>query len=69
MWYAGPGRGQPPRHRRHPPDRPGPAWNPTTERGVGGKDLSSTAQGLWVGGDTDRNGGETRRRIALLPVA
>jgi hypothetical protein len=44
------------------------AWNPTKERGVGGKDLYVTTQGLWVGSDTNRIGGETRRRIALMPV-
>jgi hypothetical protein len=44
-------------------------WNPTKERGVGGKDLYVTPQGLWVGSDTNRIGGETRRRIALLPLA
>jgi Domain of unknown function (DUF5122) beta-propeller len=44
------------------------SWNPTKERGVGGKDLYVTAQGLWVASDTNRIGGETRRRIALLPV-
>jgi hypothetical protein len=43
-------------------------WNPTKERGVGGKDLYVTPQGLWVGSDTNRIGGETRRRIALMPV-
>jgi hypothetical protein len=43
-------------------------WNPTKERGVGGKDLYVTSQGLWVGSDTNRIGGETRRRIALLPA-
>jgi hypothetical protein len=43
-------------------------WNPTKERGVGGKDLYVTPAGLWVGSDTNRIGGETRRRIALLPV-
>jgi hypothetical protein len=45
------------------------SWNPTKERGVGGKDLYVTSQGLWVGSDTNRIGGETRRRIALMPVA
>jgi hypothetical protein len=45
------------------------SWNPTKERGVGGKDLYVTSQGLWVGSDTNRIGGETRRRIALLPLA
>jgi hypothetical protein len=44
------------------------SWNPTKERGVGGKDLYVTSQGLWVGSDTNRIGGETRRRIALMPV-
>ena len=44
-------------------------WNPTKERGVGGKDLYVTSQGLWVGSDTNRVGNETRRRIALMPVA
>jgi hypothetical protein len=43
------------------------AWNPTKERGVGGKDLYVNSQGLWVGSDTNRIGGETRRRIALMP--
>jgi hypothetical protein len=43
-------------------------WNPTKERGVGGKDLYVTSRGLWVGSDTNRIGGETRRRIALMPV-
>lgn len=45
------------------------SWNPGKERGVGGKDLYVTSQGLWVGSDTNRIGGETRRRIALMPVA
>ncbi|HST85889.1 MAG TPA: hypothetical protein VLL08_29395 [Kineosporiaceae bacterium] len=42
-------------------------WNPTKERGVGGKDLYVTTQGLWVGSDTRLIGGETRPRLALLP--
>ncbi|HJU02390.1 MAG TPA: hypothetical protein VJ966_14440 [Actinomycetes bacterium] len=44
------------------------SWNPGKERGVGGKDLYVTPAGLWVGSDTNRIGGETRRRIALMPV-
>jgi hypothetical protein len=42
-------------------------WNPTKERGVGGKDLLVTARGLWVGSDTERIGQERRARVALLP--
>jgi hypothetical protein len=42
-------------------------WNPTKDRGVGGKDLYVTSQGLWVGSDTTHIGGETRARIALMP--
>jgi hypothetical protein len=45
------------------------SWNPTKDRGVGGKDLYVTSQGLWVGSDTTHIGGETRARIALMPVA
>jgi hypothetical protein len=44
------------------------SWNPTKDRGVGGKDLYVTSQGLWVGSDTNRIGNETRQRIALMPV-
>jgi hypothetical protein len=43
------------------------SWNPTKDRGVGGKDLYVTAQGLWVGSDTTHIGGETHARIALMP--
>ncbi|HEU4348203.1 MAG TPA: delta-60 repeat domain-containing protein [Actinoplanes sp.] len=43
-------------------------WNPTKDRGVGGKDLLVTARGLWVGSDTTRIGGELHPRVALLPV-
>jgi hypothetical protein len=42
-------------------------WNPTKDRGVGGKDLYVTSQGLWVGSDTTHIGGETHARIALMP--
>jgi len=31
--------------------------NPTKDRGVGGKDLYVTSQGLWVGSDIDHIGG------------
>jgi hypothetical protein len=43
------------------------SWNPTKDRGVGGKDLYVTSQGLWVGSDTTHIGGETHARIALMP--
>ena len=44
------------------------SWNPTKDRGVGGKDLLVTSAGLWVASDTAHIGHETRMRIALLPV-
>jgi hypothetical protein len=44
------------------------SWNPGKDRGVGGKDLYVTSQGLWVGSDTSHIGGETRQRVALMPV-
>jgi hypothetical protein len=44
------------------------AWNPTKDRGVGGKDLLVTSRGLWVASDTAHIGHETRARIALLPT-
>jgi hypothetical protein len=44
------------------------SWSPTKDRGVGGKDLYVTSQGLWVGSDTNHIGHETRQRIALMPV-
>jgi hypothetical protein len=43
------------------------SWNPGKDRGVGGKDLYVTTQGLWVGSDTNRIAGELRQRIALMP--
>jgi len=43
------------------------SWNPTKERGVGGKDLYVTVQGLWVGSDTSIIGGENHPKIALMP--
>ncbi|QGN31830.1 hypothetical protein [Microlunatus sp. Gsoil 973] len=42
-------------------------WNPTKNRGVGGKDLLVTSRGLWVASDTTHIGGEVHKRIALMP--
>jgi hypothetical protein len=43
------------------------SWNPTKDRGVGGKDLYVTSAGLWVASDTNHIGHETHQRIALMP--
>ena len=45
------------------------SWNPGRERGVGAEALFATAQGLWVGSDTERIGGELHKRIALMPLS
>lgn len=44
-------------------------WDPGRARGVGVFTLPATAQGLWVGNDTDRLGGEFRQRLGFFPVA
>ncbi len=44
------------------------SWNPTRDRGVGVWEFMTTAAGLWVGHDTNRTGGEPRKRLALFPV-
>lgn len=44
------------------------AWNPTKDRGIGGKDFYATSQGLWVGSDTDRFRSEYHSGIAFCPL-
>jgi hypothetical protein len=44
-------------------------WNPTRMRGLGAFMLLATPDGLWVGSDTDRLGGEYHAKIGMLPVA
>ncbi len=45
------------------------SWNPGRTRGVGAQAFFATAQGLWVGSDTDSMGGERHARIAFFPVS
>jgi hypothetical protein len=44
------------------------SWNPAKERGVGAFTLVATADGLWVGSDTEWIGGEYHPRLALFPL-
>jgi hypothetical protein len=45
------------------------SWNPGRSRGVGAQALFATAQGLWVGSDTNLINGKRRAKIALMPAA
>jgi hypothetical protein len=44
------------------------SWNPTRSRGVGAQALVSAPEGLYVGSDTDRLGGEYHARIGMFPL-
>jgi len=44
-------------------------WNPTRTLGAGVRDMIATAEGLFVGSDTDVFAGETHRRIAFVRLA
>ena len=43
------------------------SWNPGKDRGVGGKDLTVTSAGLWVGSDTVHLGGESHQDLGFFP--
>jgi hypothetical protein len=43
------------------------AWNPGKDRGVGGKDLTVTSAGLWVGSDTVHLGGKSHQDLGFFP--
>jgi malectin (di-glucose binding ER protein) len=45
------------------------AWNPGRSPGQGVFIMISTADGLWVGDDTNQIGGETHPRLAFFPLA
>ncbi|MGH9037879.1 MAG: hypothetical protein ACRD0O_19140, partial [Acidimicrobiia bacterium] len=44
-------------------------WNPGRERGEGAWALASSPEGLWVGSDTNRIGGELHQKLAFFPLA
>ncbi len=45
------------------------SWNPTRARHVGVWKFLPTADGLWIGHDSNQLGHETRKRIAFMPLA
>ncbi|MFC4565261.1 delta-60 repeat domain-containing protein [Nocardiopsis mangrovi] len=44
------------------------AWNPGRDRGHGAEALTSTADGLYVGSDTERLAGERHPRLGFFPM-
>jgi hypothetical protein len=44
-------------------------WNPGRTRGVGAEELVANAEGLYIGSDTDRLGGEYHARLGLFPLS
>ena len=44
-------------------------WNPGRTRGVGVFSMPASADGLWVGSDTDQLGGEFHQKIGFFPVS
>jgi hypothetical protein len=45
------------------------SWNPTRRPGLGVQDMLATADGLYVGSDTDTFGHEPHAKLAFLPLA
>ena len=45
------------------------SWNPGRDRGEGTWAMVATPEGLWVGSDTDRIGGEHHPKLSFLPLA
>jgi hypothetical protein len=45
------------------------SWNPGKTRGKGSRTLLATADGLWVGSDTEGFAGEYHARLAMCPLA
>lgn len=43
-------------------------WNPGRTRGVGAEELIAYAEGLYIGSDTKRLGGEYHARLGMFPV-